>query len=130
MICTVSLLFVFLYFLFLVELCLTSNVKGQTVPCYSKHHFKYWYELGHPSVICVSFLLCTSQVVKLIFKTSCTRLKDLYTIYIHIIIISIYVIESFSTDAKMILYLVSYFDMWKTFSFTSLAKSLGCLMLS
>ncbi|XP_070762948.1 N6-Methyl-AMP deaminase isoform X2 [Enoplosus armatus] len=35
-----------------LELCLTSNVKGQTVPCYSQHHFKYWYELGHPSVIC------------------------------------------------------------------------------
>lgn len=46
--------FWFLIFLFLVELCLTSNVKGQTVPCYSKHHFKYWYQLGHPSVICVS----------------------------------------------------------------------------
>lgn len=38
-----------------VELCLTSNVKGNTVPCYSKHHFKYWYELGHPAVLCVSF---------------------------------------------------------------------------
>uniref|UniRef100_A0A7N6A6B9 Adenosine deaminase domain-containing protein n=1 Tax=Anabas testudineus TaxID=64144 RepID=A0A7N6A6B9_ANATE len=35
-----------------LELCLTSNVKGQTVPSYSKHHFKYWYQLGHPSVIC------------------------------------------------------------------------------
>uniref|UniRef100_A0AAX7SM01 Adenosine deaminase domain-containing protein n=1 Tax=Astatotilapia calliptera TaxID=8154 RepID=A0AAX7SM01_ASTCA len=35
-----------------IELCLTSNVKGNTVPCYSKHHFKYWYELGHPTVIC------------------------------------------------------------------------------
>ncbi|KAM8751107.1 adenosine deaminase-like protein isoform X1 [Acanthopagrus latus] len=35
-----------------LELCLTSNVKGQTVPSYSKHHFKYWYQKGHPSVIC------------------------------------------------------------------------------
>ncbi|XP_068595913.1 adenosine deaminase-like protein [Brachionichthys hirsutus] len=35
-----------------LELCLTSNLKGQTVSCYSKHHFKYWYQLGHPSVIC------------------------------------------------------------------------------
>uniref|UniRef100_A0A3Q3WFS8 Adenosine deaminase domain-containing protein n=1 Tax=Mola mola TaxID=94237 RepID=A0A3Q3WFS8_MOLML len=35
-----------------LELCLTSNVKGQTVPCYSNHHFKYWYQLGHPCVIC------------------------------------------------------------------------------
>lgn len=35
-----------------LELCLTSNVKGQTVPSYSEHHFKYWYQRGHPSVIC------------------------------------------------------------------------------
>nr|XP_057943863.1 adenosine deaminase-like protein [Doryrhamphus excisus] len=35
-----------------LELCLTSNVKGQTVASYSQHHFKYWYQLGHPSVIC------------------------------------------------------------------------------
>ncbi|XP_068459628.1 adenosine deaminase-like protein [Clinocottus analis] len=35
-----------------LELCLTSNVKGQTVPCYSDHHFKYWYQRGHPIVIC------------------------------------------------------------------------------
>uniref|UniRef100_H3C284 N6-Methyl-AMP deaminase n=1 Tax=Tetraodon nigroviridis TaxID=99883 RepID=H3C284_TETNG len=35
-----------------LELCLTSNVKGQTVPAYSNHHFKYWYQLGHPCVIC------------------------------------------------------------------------------
>ncbi|XP_028814948.1 N6-Methyl-AMP deaminase [Denticeps clupeoides] len=35
-----------------LELCLTSNVKGQTVPSYDKHHFLYWYQLGHPCVIC------------------------------------------------------------------------------
>uniref|UniRef100_A0A673A242 Adenosine deaminase-like n=1 Tax=Sphaeramia orbicularis TaxID=375764 RepID=A0A673A242_9TELE len=35
-----------------LELCLTSNIKGQTVPCYAQHHFKYWYQMGHPSVIC------------------------------------------------------------------------------
>lgn len=35
-----------------LELCLTSNVKCQTVPCYAQHHFNYWYHLGHPSVIC------------------------------------------------------------------------------
>nr|XP_020515391.1 adenosine deaminase-like protein [Labrus bergylta]XP_020516567.1 adenosine deaminase-like protein [Labrus bergylta] len=35
-----------------LELCLTSNIKGQTVPCYAEHHFKYWYLLQHPSVIC------------------------------------------------------------------------------
>ncbi|KAL7885561.1 hypothetical protein AOLI_G00058560 [Acnodon oligacanthus] len=35
-----------------IELCLTSNVKGQTVPSYDKHHFQYWYERGHPCVLC------------------------------------------------------------------------------
>ncbi|XP_067090147.1 adenosine deaminase-like protein [Osmerus mordax] len=35
-----------------LELCLTSNVKGQTVPSYSQHHFPYWYQSGHPCVIC------------------------------------------------------------------------------
>ncbi|KAM9753164.1 N6-Methyl-AMP deaminase [Menidia menidia] len=35
-----------------LELCLTSNVKGQTVPSYSEHHFQYWYQLGHPCVLC------------------------------------------------------------------------------
>ncbi|XP_048828990.1 adenosine deaminase-like protein isoform X1 [Brienomyrus brachyistius] len=35
-----------------LELCLTSNVKGQTVDSYQKHHFPYWYQLGHPCVLC------------------------------------------------------------------------------
>ncbi|XP_036424201.1 adenosine deaminase-like protein [Colossoma macropomum] len=35
-----------------IELCLTSNVKGQTVPSYDKHHFQYWYERRHPCVLC------------------------------------------------------------------------------
>ncbi|XP_069744833.1 adenosine deaminase-like protein [Narcine bancroftii] len=35
-----------------IELCLTSNVKGQTVPSYSGHHFQYWYNCGHPCVLC------------------------------------------------------------------------------
>ncbi|XP_008410173.1 N6-Methyl-AMP deaminase [Poecilia reticulata] len=35
-----------------LEICLTSNVKGQTVQSYSQHHFRYWYQLGHPCVIC------------------------------------------------------------------------------
>ncbi|KTG33306.1 hypothetical protein cypCar_00001439 [Cyprinus carpio] len=34
------------------EMCLTSNVKGQTVPSYDKHHFQYWYKRGHPCVLC------------------------------------------------------------------------------
>ncbi|MBN3307776.1 ADAL protein, partial [Amia calva] len=35
-----------------LELCLTSNVKGQTVASYEKHHFPYWYRLDHPCVLC------------------------------------------------------------------------------
>ncbi|XP_061078061.1 adenosine deaminase-like protein isoform X1 [Conger conger] len=35
-----------------LELCLTSNVKGLSVPSYDKHHFLYWYQLGHPCVLC------------------------------------------------------------------------------
>ncbi|XP_069814479.1 adenosine deaminase-like protein A [Dendropsophus ebraccatus] len=35
-----------------MELCLTSNVKGQTVPSYDKHHFGLWYNLDHPSLLC------------------------------------------------------------------------------
>ncbi|XP_078541059.1 N6-Methyl-AMP deaminase [Lissotriton helveticus] len=35
-----------------LELCLTSNVKGKTVPSYDKHHFGYWYKMGHPLVLC------------------------------------------------------------------------------
>uniref|UniRef100_A0A8C5M7K3 N6-Methyl-AMP deaminase n=1 Tax=Leptobrachium leishanense TaxID=445787 RepID=A0A8C5M7K3_9ANUR len=35
-----------------LELCLTSNIKGQTVPSFDQHHFGFWYNLGHPSVLC------------------------------------------------------------------------------
>lgn len=56
-----------------LELCLTSNVKGQTVPTYSQHHFQYWYRLGHPSVICTDDkgVFCTdlSQEYQLVAST-------------------------------------------------------------
>ncbi|XP_020737150.1 N6-Methyl-AMP deaminase isoform X1 [Odocoileus virginianus] len=35
-----------------LELCLTSNVKSQTVPSYDQHHFGFWYSIAHPAVIC------------------------------------------------------------------------------
>ncbi|KAK1157882.1 adenosine deaminase-like protein isoform X2 [Acipenser oxyrinchus oxyrinchus] len=35
-----------------LELCMTSNIKGQTVSSYDKHHFLYWNNLGHPCVLC------------------------------------------------------------------------------
>eukprot|EP00058_Branchiostoma_floridae_P000936 XP_002586424.1 hypothetical protein BRAFLDRAFT_107703 [Branchiostoma floridae] len=34
------------------EICLTSNVKAQTVASYSDHHFQHWYSKKHPCVLC------------------------------------------------------------------------------
>lgn len=34
-----------------LELCLTSNLKGETVPSRDQHHFGFWYPLGHPVVL-------------------------------------------------------------------------------
>ncbi|XP_064609543.1 adenosine deaminase-like protein, partial [Liolophura sinensis] len=31
-----------------LELCLSSNVKGQTVKGFDQHHFQYWFQHGHP----------------------------------------------------------------------------------
>lgn len=42
------------YLMCSLELCLTSNVKGRITPSFDAHHFRIWYELGHPIVICVS----------------------------------------------------------------------------
>ncbi|XP_048732509.1 adenosine deaminase-like protein isoform X5 [Ostrea edulis] len=35
-----------------LELCLTSNLIGQTVPNLDNHQFKFWYEKKHPCIIC------------------------------------------------------------------------------
>ena len=35
-----------------IEICLTSNVKGQTVSNYENHHLLWWYRKGHPIIIC------------------------------------------------------------------------------
>lgn len=37
-----------------LECCLTSNFLCQTVSNFEDHHFKRFYEIGHPVVICVS----------------------------------------------------------------------------
>nr|XP_012297786.1 adenosine deaminase-like protein isoform X2 [Aotus nancymaae] len=61
-----------------LELCLTSNVKSQTVPSYDQHHFGFWYSMAHPSVICLSqeyqlaaetFNLTQSQVWDLSYES-------------------------------------------------------------
>lgn len=44
---------------FILELCLTSNLIGQTVPDLDNHQFKFWYEKQHPCIICVSISLYT-----------------------------------------------------------------------
>ncbi|XP_054475265.1 adenosine deaminase-like protein [Anoplopoma fimbria] len=65
-----------------LELCLTSNVKGQTVPCYAKHHFKYWYQMGHPCVICTDdkgvFSTDLSQEYQLAASTFGLSREDLW----------------------------------------------------
>ncbi|KAG7198140.1 hypothetical protein KM043_005559 [Ampulex compressa] len=35
-----------------IELCLTSNIKCKTVPSYTAHQFKHFYDAGHP--ICLA----------------------------------------------------------------------------
>lgn len=35
-----------------IELCLTSNIKGQIVSSYADHHMKHWYDIGHPICLC------------------------------------------------------------------------------
>ena len=35
-----------------IELCLTSNVKCQTVPSYSDHHLAFWLQRRHPISLC------------------------------------------------------------------------------
>ncbi|EMP39001.1 Adenosine deaminase-like protein [Chelonia mydas] len=56
-----------------IELCMTSNFKSQTVPSCDKHHFGYWYNMGHPTVLCTDdkgvFATDLSQEYQLVAKT-------------------------------------------------------------
>ncbi|XP_008267326.2 adenosine deaminase-like protein isoform X1 [Oryctolagus cuniculus] len=56
-----------------LELCLTSNIKSQTVPSYDQHHFGFWYSIAHPSVICTDdkgvFATYLSQEYRLAAET-------------------------------------------------------------
>ncbi|XP_021461143.2 adenosine deaminase-like protein isoform X1 [Oncorhynchus mykiss] len=72
-----------------LELCLTSNVKGQTVSSYSQHHFLYWYQMGHPSVLCCACfqtddkgVFCTdlSQEYQLAASTFNLSQEDMWTL--------------------------------------------------
>lgn len=54
--CTLSLITI-ITSIYSPELCLTSNIKGQTVATYEDHHFKDWHKNNHPIIICVSLLV-------------------------------------------------------------------------
>ena len=36
----------------LIECCMTSNILCRSVEKYEDHHFKKWYDLGHPVILC------------------------------------------------------------------------------
>ncbi|KYO21410.1 adenosine deaminase-like protein isoform X1 [Alligator mississippiensis] len=56
-----------------IEICMTSNIKTQTVPSCDNHHFGYWYKMGHPAVLCTDdkgvFATDLSQEYQLAAKT-------------------------------------------------------------
>ncbi|CAH1790085.1 unnamed protein product [Owenia fusiformis] len=65
-----------------LELCLTSNVKGRTVKAFDNHQFKYWYDMGHPCVVCTDdkgvFATSLSKEYKLAAETFDISQQDLY----------------------------------------------------
>ncbi|KAJ6664291.1 hypothetical protein lerEdw1_008510 [Lerista edwardsae] len=67
-----------------LELCLTSNIKGQTVLSSDRHHFGFWYNMGHPIVLCTDdkgiFATDLSQEYQLVadtFQLSKAQMWDL-----------------------------------------------------
>ncbi|XP_066505567.1 adenosine deaminase-like protein [Hoplias malabaricus] len=67
-----------------LELCLTSNVKGLTVPSYDEHHFQYWYKRRHPCVLCTDDkgVFCTdlSQEYQLAASTFGLSQEDVWAL--------------------------------------------------
>eukprot|EP00062_Callorhinchus_milii_P010919 gi/632956324/ref/XP_007893901.1/ PREDICTED: adenosine deaminase-like protein isoform X1 [Callorhinchus milii] len=67
-----------------LELCFSSNVKSQTISSYDQHHFHYWYNLGHPCVVCTddkgvfgTDLSLEYQITASTFNLSKTQIWDL-----------------------------------------------------
>ncbi|KAK3606009.1 hypothetical protein CHS0354_025041 [Potamilus streckersoni] len=67
-----------------LELCLTSNVICQTVAHVDNHHFKYWYDQGHPCAICTDdkgvFSTSLSEEYCLAAETFGLTRKDIWTL--------------------------------------------------
>ncbi|MBN3289589.1 ADAL protein, partial [Polypterus senegalus] len=67
-----------------LELCMTSNVKGQTVASYDKHHFLYWYNLQHPCILCTDdkgvFATELSTEYELAATTFSLNLADIWSL--------------------------------------------------
>lgn len=64
-----------------VELCLTSNVKTQSVPGYVDHHFKQFYAAKHPVVLCTDdpgvFATCLSKEYAIAAKSFQLQQSDI-----------------------------------------------------
>ncbi|XP_066272011.1 adenosine deaminase-like protein [Branchiostoma lanceolatum] len=64
------------------ELCLTSNVKAQTVASYGEHHFQHWYSRKHPCVLCTDdkgvFCTTLSEEYRLAAETFGLTRPDLW----------------------------------------------------
>ncbi|XP_062576458.1 adenosine deaminase-like protein [Saccostrea cucullata] len=67
-----------------LELCLTSNLIGQTVPNLDNHQFKFWYEKEHPCVICTDdkgvFSTSMSEEYQLAASTFDLKQRDLWNL--------------------------------------------------
>ncbi|XP_071965194.1 N6-Methyl-AMP deaminase-like [Antedon mediterranea] len=67
-----------------IEACLTSNILGQTVSSFDKHHFKYWYDKKHPCIICTDdkglMLTSVSREYNIVANTFNFTKQQLYNI--------------------------------------------------
>ncbi|XP_066491393.1 adenosine deaminase-like protein [Tiliqua scincoides] len=85
-----------------LELCVTSNIKAQTVLSSDQHHFGFWYNMGHPVVLCTDdkgiFATDLSQEYQLVadtFQLSRAQMWDLSYDAIN------YICASSQTKAKL-----------------------------
>lgn len=50
-------------------MCLTSNLKVETVASYDVHHLGYWYFKKHPLIICVSKTEILLSITVILYDT-------------------------------------------------------------